>query len=185
VGLAPDLTDLTCSCYNWTEPAGINPAIDIHEYKTLAAMFYPSTDMDSAFTRPTVLTPTTKVHGRKSDCKFTPPPLDASLTIPEIYDFHYRVNPDHHVFVYPHAHGGLKYLNYSHVIPAADRAARFIANTTNRDFNSDVSASSPIAILATSGAFRHINELFCVPCLISSQTRSPPSPLRSDCFSQA
>jgi hypothetical protein len=108
-----------------------------------------------------VLLPTTNIHGGKTDSNFTQPPLDASLTIPELYDFHYKFNPDHHVFIYKHRHDGVKHLNFSHVVPAADRAARYVADIANINLDADSFINTPIAILATSGGFRHVTDMFC------------------------
>jgi hypothetical protein len=108
-----------------------------------------------------VLTPPTKVHARNPDCNFTLPPLDASLTLPEIYDFHYKSNPDHHVFIYSNGCGGVAHLNFSNVVPAADRAAQYVAHIANVDLDAESSFFPSIAILATSGVSYHITRTFC------------------------
>ncbi|KAF8873111.1 acetyl-CoA synthetase-like protein [Infundibulicybe gibba] len=81
------------------------------------------------------------VLGEK-DCNFKPPPLDGSITIPEIYDWHQLHNPDHPVFTYK-SEIGLVRLTYSAVTPAVHRAARFIMRETIP------SIRPSIAILAT------------------------------------
>lgn len=55
---------------------------------------------------------------------FIPPPLDGSLTIPEIYDFHYSNNPDHPLFIYDD--GGVQTIPWRQAVKAIHRAARMV-----------------------------------------------------------
>lgn len=81
---------------------------------------------------------------------FTTPPLDGSLTIPEIYDWHYKHNPNYPVFKYADGHN-VKHLLYSDLVPAAHRAGRYIAAVTNLDVNADRSTYPIVALLSTAG----------------------------------
>lgn len=101
-----------------------------------------------------LLTPPAKTHPSRVPT-FTPPPLDGSLTVSEIYDFHYEKNPWHPVFVFAAAPQQLTSLTYSDVVPAAHRAARFVAKLMNLNIesNSEEAARPLVAIVATSGMF--------------------------------
>lgn len=81
---------------------------------------------------------------------FINPPVDGSLGVPEIYDFHYEHNPSHTVFLYQDPTGSLVHVPYSRVVPAVHNAGRLIAKRTHIDLESPTSPR-PIAILASSG----------------------------------
>lgn len=94
------------------------------------------------------------VHGSRPDSNWNVPPLDGSLTVSEMYDFHYENNPDHPVFVYATPDGnGLTHVTFSEVVPAAHRAARFVADVAGIDLNSELRPRPLVAILASSGAY--------------------------------
>ncbi|KAF9468263.1 acetyl-CoA synthetase-like protein [Collybia nuda] len=78
---------------------------------------------------------------------FKHPPMDGSLTIPELYDFHYENNPAHPVFVYKNAEGMLSHLTFSDVVPAAHTAARVVAQRAKLDLGGG-GPRPTIAILA-------------------------------------
>lgn len=108
-------------------------------------------------------TPPRRVHALKPGCGFTIPPLDGSLCVPEVFDFHYEHNPDHPVFSYAELKTGrLVDIPYGEFVPAAHRAARRIAESTKIDIYAIEPESAPvIAILADSG-----NLIFTVWCTI-------------------
>ncbi|SJL10486.1 uncharacterized protein ARMOST_13872 [Armillaria ostoyae] len=82
---------------------------------------------------------------------WTIPPLDGSLTVPEIYDFHYDNNSNHAVFAYGNPEGdGITFVPYSKVIPAAHRAGWLIANAANFDLQQDRAVRPLVAVLAAS-----------------------------------
>jgi hypothetical protein len=89
---------------------------------------------------------------RPSD--FQLPPLDGSLLIPEIYDWHLVHNPNHTCFIYEDGTRGSKNLTYRDVVPAAHRAAHYVARAMNIDAN-DRAARPAIAVVATSGISGH------------------------------
>jgi hypothetical protein len=91
-----------------------------------------------------------EVHALSPDCAFTLPPRDGSLTLPEIFDFHYERNPNHPLFVYANT-GGVTNVLYSDVVPALHRAARLIADVAGIDLDADPASFSTIAIMANSG----------------------------------
>lgn len=89
---------------------------------------------------------------------FLTPPLDGSLTISELYDFHLEHNPTHPVFTYVNEANNLVRLSFSEVVPAAHNAARLVARRANIDLEGLKSVT--IAILATTGS--HNLTFFCV-----------------------
>lgn len=83
---------------------------------------------------------------------FKSPPLDGSLTISELYDFHYENNSSHPVFLYQATNGQLSRLTFSEVVPAAHAAARVVARRAHLDLGGERHGSRPtIAILASTG----------------------------------
>lgn len=104
-----------------------------------------------SFVLPTV----EQVHGLKPESGFTLPPLNGSLTVSEIFDFNYQHNPNHPLFVYPKASGGTTKVTYSEVVPAAHRAARYVAGIANIDLDADPATFPTVAVLALSGKFLH------------------------------
>lgn len=76
---------------------------------------------------------------------FIPPPLDGSLTIPEIYDFHYSNNPDHPLFIYDD--GGVQTIPWRQAVKAIHRAAMMVQGIPNP--HAQVGSDPPVvAILA-------------------------------------
>jgi hypothetical protein len=102
-----------------------------------------------------LLKPPHKVHGIQADSSYIQPPIDGSLTIPEIYDFNYKHNRDHPVFVHPDGLGGSKAITFSEVVPAAHEAGRFIAKAAGVDLNQYPTGYPMVGILAVSGKTRH------------------------------
>ncbi|KAL0574371.1 hypothetical protein V5O48_007572 [Marasmius crinis-equi] len=61
------------------------------------------------------------------DCTtFCPPPLDGSLTLLELYDWHRERSPDHRLFVYPRKDGTVCSLNWRAVVDAMYHGAKLI-----------------------------------------------------------
>lgn len=94
-----------------------------------------------------------QVHASKPDSGFTLPPQDGSLTISEIFDFNYEHNPGHLLFVYPNASGELVKVTYAEAVPAAHRAARYVAEIANIDLDADPATFPTVAVVALSGNF--------------------------------
>ncbi|KDQ07667.1 hypothetical protein BOTBODRAFT_166803 [Botryobasidium botryosum FD-172 SS1] len=94
--------------------------------------------------------PTGAKHGVNSET-FRSPPLDGSISVPQILDYHLAHSPSHPLFRYkPHDAAsiatGYKQILWRDVVRAVHRAARFV---TRKVEESPVQAASPlIAILA-------------------------------------
>ncbi|KAJ3481757.1 hypothetical protein NLI96_g7439 [Meripilus lineatus] len=57
---------------------------------------------------------------------FTLPPLDGSMTMPEIYDFHLKSSPDHPLFVFPEDDGTERVINWAEAVRAFHRAGHIV-----------------------------------------------------------
>lgn len=109
------------------------------------------------------LTPSRRPHALKPDCGFVPPPLDGSLSLTQIYDFHYRHNTNYTVFIHPTASGEQVDVTYKDVVPAIHQAARLTAEIAGVDIEARLENIPAIAVLAASGKLLHY--LFQVGCL--------------------
>ncbi|KAF8879343.1 acetyl-CoA synthetase-like protein [Mucidula mucida] len=82
---------------------------------------------------------------------WTIPPIDGSLGVPELYDFHYAHNPTHPVFVYAKPDGsGLVHIRFAELVPAAHRAGWFVTRITNYDHSASPHVRPCVAVLAAS-----------------------------------
>ncbi|KAJ8081122.1 putative NRPS-like protein biosynthetic cluster [Marasmius tenuissimus] len=87
---------------------------------------------------------------------FKIPPLDGSLTLPEIYDWHFVHNPNKTVFVYESEPVGYTHIAYREIIPASHRAAEWIASRSSINLNGDgMDTIPPVAIIATTDTITH------------------------------
>lgn len=77
---------------------------------------------------------------------FIPPPLDGSLSIPQIYDFNYHRNGDHPLFLYDDSDGGVWTIRWRAAVQAIHTAARIVYSLPKSQENVPV-----IAILAVTG----------------------------------
>lgn len=99
------------------------------------------------------------------DSDYKSPPLDGSLPVPELYDWHLENNPDHPVIVFANKEGTLTRLSFSDVVPAAHRAGRYVAGATCANLvpnttsdPSKLTLPGPVAILAATGELNfHLN----------------------------
>ena len=57
---------------------------------------------------------------------FSPPPLDLSLTIPEIFDYHLTHSSKHPIFTYEAPDGGFNTVFWPQAVQAVHSATRFI-----------------------------------------------------------
>lgn len=81
---------------------------------------------------------------------FITPPLDGSMTVSELYDFHYENNPNHPVFLFANP-SGVTRIPFREVVPAAHNAARFVAKKIGIDLLSSHRPRPTVAILAATG----------------------------------
>ncbi|KAF8889028.1 hypothetical protein BD779DRAFT_1439590 [Infundibulicybe gibba] len=91
-----------------------------------------------------LLTPSKQVHALNPSSGFKQPPFDGSLTVPQIYDWHYHHNPQHPVFVYPNLGGGTSEIPFAELVPAAHRAGRYVVESMGLPMESQ---SFPLAAI--------------------------------------
>lgn len=80
---------------------------------------------------------------------FTLPPLDGSLTIPEIYDFHYVHSPKHPLFAYGDGAGSVREVLWADAVRAMHQAGRIVQSRLGQA--GETKARPVIAVLAMSG----------------------------------
>lgn len=104
---------------------------------------------------------------------FALPPLDGSLTLPDLYEWHSKNSPNHPLFVYEDEPGRLRTILYGGFIHGLDRAARLctkfvgtkaiqeggvnapvpvvsiVGNLGSRAYSSNDSRTSPLTLLTT------------------------------------
>lgn len=85
----------------------------------------------------------------QSSSTFIPPPLDGSLTIPEIYDFHLKHNGEHPLFVYDDENGVVRTIRWKQAVQAIHTAGRFVRSATREPQAQD--HTPVVAILAVNG----------------------------------
>ncbi|KAL0565698.1 hypothetical protein V5O48_016324 [Marasmius crinis-equi] len=86
---------------------------------------------------------------------FKLPPLDGSLTLPEIYDWHYVKNPTKTLFVYDSEPVGYTHITYREVVPASHRAAQWIASTISVELDDITNTTPPVAVIANTDTITH------------------------------
>jgi hypothetical protein len=93
-------------------------------------------------------------HGATSTT-YTQPPLDGSLTVPEIYDWHFQHNPDHVLFVYSNHRGERTEITWKQGVHAIHRAGRLLAERLSKEGLQPEGPKAPvIAIFAATGNTR-------------------------------
>ncbi|KAK7030388.1 hypothetical protein VNI00_014132 [Paramarasmius palmivorus] len=100
---------------------------------------------------------------------FCPPPLDGTLALPEIYDWHKERSPKHPIFVYARQDGTICTITYSEVVPAIYRAARLVKSRFEMGNGEAptvaiLSASETISFFTTQHGIMRAN---CIPFPIS------------------
>ncbi|KAJ6471937.1 hypothetical protein C8R45DRAFT_1104158 [Mycena sanguinolenta] len=91
----------------------------------------------------------------RSSCSFGPPTLDGSLTIAQVYDWHFRNTPNHRVFIYIRTDGSIRTIYWPEAVPAVYVGARILRNRFN--WVPGRADAAVLAILASSGACLRTN----------------------------
>uniref|UniRef100_A0A0W0G571 Putative acetyl-CoA synthetase-like protein n=1 Tax=Moniliophthora roreri TaxID=221103 RepID=A0A0W0G571_MONRR len=97
-------------------------------------------------------------YAASASSNFKMPPLDGSLKLPEIYDWHLENNPGQTLFMYESAPVGYTHLTYREIVPASHRAAERIASAMSINLNDISDDTPPVAVVATTDTVTH----FCV-----------------------
>lgn len=91
---------------------------------------------------------------------FTKPPLDGTLTFPELFDFHWFHNPEHPLFKYERYVDGMtgevevevEVVTWSRAVRAIHSAAAYVERACMDEYGgSGVPAGGVVAILANIG----------------------------------
>lgn len=89
---------------------------------------------------------------------FKLPPLDGSLTIPEIYDWHLQHTPDHPLFAYVESNGAERVVRWDEGVRASYRAANIFLRNVARSPNVKGGKETVVAILSAAGqVYRPLN----------------------------
>ncbi len=80
---------------------------------------------------------------------FIPPPLDGSLTLPEIYDWHSKHNPSHRLFVYTQQDGTPRTICWPEAVRAVHTGAKLFRDRLG--WKPGANRKPVVAILAMSG----------------------------------
>lgn len=80
---------------------------------------------------------------------FSPPPLDGSLTLPELYEWHLKNTPNHRLFVFSREHGGTRTILWPEAVGAVRTGARLVRRAMG--WKSGMNDVPVVAILAASG----------------------------------
>jgi len=91
---------------------------------------------------------------------FVPPPLDFSLTVSEMIDFHRTHSPDHIVYVYEDTPGECKQIKFSAWIRAIHRAGRYVRDHFQLPEPQAGGVKPVISVLANSGKKKKKPALF-------------------------
>ena len=88
---------------------------------------------------------------------FTPPTLDGSVPLPELYDWQYHHNPDHPAFIFddpsPSNPDDIRVYRWKTVVPIIHRTGRHILSLFNLTLPLNPEHVPVIAVLAAAGIF--------------------------------
>ena len=97
------------------------------------------------------LPPVPRVHALASTT-FRPPPLDGSLCVPELYDWHYEHSPDHLLFIYSDQDQEPTTITWREATRAIHKAGRLVQDLSSRR---EYSGRPVFAILSGNGGCAH------------------------------
>ncbi|KAJ6471946.1 hypothetical protein C8R45DRAFT_1013633 [Mycena sanguinolenta] len=131
-------------------------------------------DMGNDMVRPRHLPPPPQTQARNS-LSFIPPPLDGSLTITQIYDWHFQNTPNHRLFVYTRKDGSIQTIHWPEAVHAVYVGARILGKRFN--WVPGRAENAVVAILASSDTITY-STLF-MSCLRANYIVFPISPRNS------
>ncbi|KAJ7131571.1 hypothetical protein C8R43DRAFT_1207614 [Mycena crocata] len=124
--------------------------------------------------RPRQLRSPPQTQARSSNT-FTPPPLDGSLTLAEIYDWHFHNTPNHRVFVYARQDGTIRTIYWPEVVQAVHVGARMLRSRFG--WVPGIDDLPVVAILASSDMIPY--SILLMSCLRANYVVFPISPRNS------
>lgn len=84
-----------------------------------------------------------------SSTTFRAPPLDGSLTLPEIYDWHLENTPNHRIFTFATEDGTVRDIMWPEAVTAMHVGAKILRERLS--LRADTGNTPIVAILASSG----------------------------------
>ncbi|KAJ7635327.1 hypothetical protein FB45DRAFT_1057185 [Roridomyces roridus] len=115
-------------------------------------------------------------HTQALDCAtFTAPPLDAGLTLPQIYDWHFEHTPNHRLFVHPCADGSTRTIYWREAVQAIYVGAALLRSRFG--WSSGMAETPVVAILASSDIIPYFTLI--VSCMRANYIPFPISPRNS------
>ncbi|THH14562.1 hypothetical protein EW146_g5781 [Bondarzewia mesenterica] len=111
--------------------------------------------MTSVLTRVARPLPTVPRTQALNSSTFSVPPLDGSLTIPEIYEWQAKHSPNHPVFSYVDTDHSIKNLSWGEVVPAMHRAAGIMRKELHDKTAGQSVHKFVVAILAASDSITY------------------------------
>lgn len=95
--------------------------------------------------------PAPKQHHGLNSATFKQPPIDGSLLIPEMFDWHATHSPKHPLFVYPDDDGQVKTIKWAEAARAIHRAGHWLLSLVEEAAVPPVDSRPLFAIVANSG----------------------------------
>lgn len=103
-----------------------------------------------------------KPHGINSTT-FKQPPLDFSLNLPELFEWHLDHSRDHPLFVFEESPGSIRTINWGEGLQGIHRATKYVRDTLQKPLVKDENGKPPVvAVLASSGLYH-----FCLSTFLS------------------
>ncbi|KAJ7191755.1 hypothetical protein B0H12DRAFT_1039746 [Mycena haematopus] len=124
--------------------------------------------------QPRHLPPPPQTQARSSQT-FVPPPLDGSLTIAQIYDWHFHNTPNHRLFVYAHADGSVRTILWPEALQAIYVGVKLLRNRFN--WVPGMVEMPVVSILASSDAIPYFTLM--MSCMRANYVIFPISPRNS------
>ncbi|KAF8161947.1 hypothetical protein K438DRAFT_1909851 [Mycena galopus ATCC 62051] len=123
---------------------------------------------------PRSLPPPPQTQARCSST-FRPPPLDGSLTMAQIYDWHFENTPDHRLFVYAQADGTKRIIYWPEAVHAVYVGAKILRDRLK--WTPGVVETPVVAILASSDTIPYFTLI--MSCMRANYIVFPISPRNS------
>ncbi|KAG7091792.1 putative NRPS-like protein biosynthetic cluster [Marasmius oreades] len=102
-----------------------------------------------------------KTQGLAEGTDFRTPPLDGSLTLPQIYDWQLRNSPNHRLFVFSDSNGSVRNITWKEAIAAIYTGARSL-RTRIQNVVPAKHRVPVVAILSSADAITYFTTLMCV-----------------------
>lgn len=89
---------------------------------------------------------------------FRPPPLDGSLTLSQIYDWHYKHTPDHRLFIFADDDNNIRSIHWPEGVRAIYNGVRYLQSNT--DLKSESGIAPVVGILGMTGEYSNFDSSY-------------------------